>query len=214
MLDPLIGLLPELFQVDTGQRARLLRQPTIGSVIPDLLLGIWSGDLPRYKGMNTVSRCVLAWLFVKKLAVSEEQIREDLLISQNAADYALSTLSRIGAVAKRDSGEVELRSEFDASNSVRLIAIEMKLKRWKDALAQAVQYREFADESYVILDGNQAKLNEEARQAFIAHGVGLFLQRGGELKQELRATSVTPRPSVDRLFALDKLVNAGPYCLA
>jgi len=214
MVGPLVTLLPTVFDVHTGQRARLLREQPIGSVIPDLLFGIWSGELPCYRGLNMVSRHILAWLSTQRMANSEEQLREDLLLSKHAADSAVSTLRRIGAISKRDSGEVELRPEFDISGSIRLIAIEMKLKRWREALAQAIEYRKFADEAYVVLDGNQVRMNTDIREAFVANGIGLFLQGSGAIEREIPAELIAPAPSEDRLFAVSKLASSGPYCLA
>jgi hypothetical protein len=214
MVEPLVALLPTVFDLHAGQRARLLREQSIGSVIPDLLFGIWSGELPRYRGLNTVSRHILAWLSTQKMANSEEQLREDLLLSKHATDSAVSTLKRVGAISKRDSGEVELHPEFDLSGSIRLIAIEMKLKRWREALAQALEYRKFADEAYVVLDGNQARINTEVRRAFVANGVGLFLQRSGAIEREIPAVPLAPVPSEDRFLAVSKLASSGPYCLA
>ena len=77
-----------------------------------------------------------------------------------------------------------------------------------------MDYRSFADEAYVVLDGNQVRLNDEITNAFVANGIGLFLQRNEELENVVTAIPSTPRPSVDRLFALTKLANSGPYCLA
>jgi hypothetical protein len=214
MVKPLIAHLPSVFFLHPGQRARLLREQPIGSVIPDLLLGIWWGDLPRFNGLNTVSRHILAWLSEQKVASSEEQLCDHLSLSRHAADSAVSTLERVGAVSKRDSGEVELCPEFDVSGSVRIIAIEMKLKKWREALAQAIEYRKFANEAYVVLDGNQVQMEPEVRDVFVASGIGLFMQCRGELQIEISAESVAPNPSVDRLFAVSKLASSGPYCLA
>ncbi len=137
MVKPLVALLPSVFHLHTGSAPAFFGEQPIGSVIPDLLIGIWSGELPRCRGLNAVSRHILAWLSTQKMANSEEQLREDLLLSQHAADSAVSTLMRVGAISKRDSGEVDLSPEFDVSGSIRIIAIEMKLKRWREALAQA-----------------------------------------------------------------------------
>ena len=215
MLNPLIESLSAVFRLHSGQRLRILREPAIGSVVPDVLVGIWSGELPRWGNLNSVSRHVLAWLSAQKVASGEQQLREELLISDHAAIAAMSTLKRVGAIAKRESGEIELRPEFDVSHAVKLIAIEVKLRRWREALEQAIAYREFADEAYVVLDGNQVRLDANIRAAFVSNGIGLFLQRGRDVKRNIAAVSRTkPNPSDERLFALGKLTVSGPYCLA
>lgn len=215
MLGPLVECLPTVFQLDSGQRQKVLCEPTIGSVIPDVLVGIWSGELPRCSTLNFVARHILSWLATQKVASGEQQLREELLLSHYASTAAMTSLKRVGAVAQNDSGEVVLQPEFDISDNVKLIAIEMKLRRWREALAQAVVYREFADESYVVLDGNQVRLTADIRAAFASAGVGLLLQCGGSIKRIISAPRMQkPAPSADRLFAVGKLAKSGPYCLA
>lgn len=215
MFNPLIGFLPAVFRMRSGQRLKVLREPTIGSLVPDILVGLWSGDLPRWRNLNSVSRHVLAWLSTQKVASGEQQLREELLISEHATVAAMSALNRVGAIAKKESGEVELRPEFDVSDAVKLIAIEVKLRRWREALDQAISYREFADEAYVALDGNQVRLDADIKAAFESNGIGLFLLRGPVVKRKIVAVSgAKPSPSDDRLFALGKLAGSTPYCLA
>src|SRR6266446_1598488 len=88
MVKPLLPLLPAVFELNSGQRARLLRQTAIGSVIPDLMIGVWTGDLPRYSKLNGVSRHILAWLSIERAVGDEEQLRDALLLSKHAADSA------------------------------------------------------------------------------------------------------------------------------
>ncbi len=214
MVKPLVTHLPHIFHLYPGQRARLLREQSIGAVIPDLLLGIWSGELPRYDYLNTVSRHVLVWMAMQGVVENQQQLQEHLLISENAATSAVSNLQRVGALSKKDSGEVILRPEFDVSGSVRLIAIEMKLRRWREALSQAVEYARFANEAYVVLDGSQVEVDSEIENSFVSRGIGLFIQRNGELEQRIMAICASPAPSVERLFAVSKLTRSGPYCLA
>jgi hypothetical protein len=214
MVEPFLSHLSAVFQLCGGQRARLVREPTVGSMIPDLLLGIWSGELPRLTNLNGVSRHILAWLSTHKCISSEKYLHEDLLISHHAATSAVAALKRVGAIAKRDSGEIELRPEFDVSDSVRLIAIEMKLKRWREALNQAIEYKLFANEAWVVLDGNQVRITDDMQASFVKNGVGLLLQRGSDLVKEISAAPCFPRPSDERYFLVGKLAKSGPYCLA
>ena len=61
----------------------------------------------------------------------------------------------------------------------KILAVEMKLRRVKVALAQARSHLAFADESYVALPGNVAELvaSSERRLEFLCHGVGLLAAR-------------------------------------
>jgi len=215
MLNPLVDCLPTVFQLHTGERAKVLVEPTIGSVIPDVIFATWSGELPRCDTLNSVSRHVLAWLTSQKIASGEVQLCEELFLSQQAAAAAVSSLKRIGAVAQRESGEVELCPHFDPSGVVTLIALEVKLKRWREALEQAAAYRTFADQAYVVLDGNQVKLTATMKAAFVSRGIGLFMQYGKKLERKIvAAANAKPTPSAERLLAVCKVASARPYCLA
>jgi hypothetical protein len=214
MVKPIVSYLPTVFELQKGQRARLLREQPVGSVIPDLMFGIWTGELPRFNGLNPVSRQMLAWLSTEKKVLTEQHLRDELFLSERAAGNAVTVLQRVGAVSKRSSGELELRPEFNPSDSLFLIAIEMKLKRWREALAQAIHYRSFANESYVALDGNQFEVNATVRGIFVSSGVGLFIQTKNEIVKAIPAQMRFPEPSVDRLLAVSKFASNGPYCFA
>ena len=54
-------------------------------------------------------------------------------------------------------------------------AVELKLRRWREALDQAINYLKFADRAYVVLDGDQIARDEEMIKAFRAYGVGLLM---------------------------------------
>lgn len=215
MLHPLVDCLPEVFRLRKGERAKVLLEPTIGSVIPDVIMAIWSGDLPRCDTLNSVSRHVLAFLASQKIASGEVELCDELFLSRQAAATAVSSLKRIGVIAQKESGEVELSPRFNVSGTVKLIALEVKMKRWREALEQAKTYRAFADEAYVVLDANQVKLTAEIRAEFVANGIGLFLQDRKNLRRRIvPSEGESVAPSVDRLFAVGKIVNAGPYCVA
>ena len=214
MFDTLLPLVAAVFDLSPGQKLRVLREAAVGSIIPDLMVAVWSGELPKYSKLNGISRHVLAWLSAEKKVWNEEKLRDVMFLSQKATASAVLALSRIGAIEKIDSGEIQLRSEFDVSHSVRLIAVEIKLKRWRQALEQAIEYRKFANEAYVVMDGAQLVMSDKVTDAFALSGVGLLLQHGKDLCKAVPARSTTPAPSDGRLLAVSKLVESGPYCFA
>jgi hypothetical protein len=160
MVKFIASYLPQVFEAQQGQKTLLIREQAVGTVIPDLMFGIWSGDLPRCSGFNAVSRQIFTWLSVQKRVDSEKQLREELFVSEKAVGAAVSVLKRAGAIAKYDSGELEVRPDFNIFGAIHIVAIEMKLKRWREALAQAIEYRAFANEAYVALDRTQVRVND------------------------------------------------------
>ncbi len=73
-----------------------------------------------------------------------------------------------------------------------LVAVELKLARWRQALRQAVAYQLWAHESYVALPFPRALAAVRHRHAFEAEGVGLFAVLDGGVRTFLRA-SASPR---------------------
>ena len=59
-------------------------------------------------------------------------------------------------------------------SSARIIAIEAKLTKWKDALEQAVAYQLYADETYVLLPEKENFPTTKAEDKFRRVGVGLW----------------------------------------
>jgi hypothetical protein len=91
-------------------------------------------------------------------------------------------------------------------SSVSLLAVEFKLKRWREALRQAAQYREFADDSYVILDSSKVETTQTMLSEFRSAGVGLILQRNDN-QFKVALASKTCRPaSAARIHTLQRLL--------
>lgn len=211
MFAPLLSKIPELFG-GRGEKLRVLREPIIADVIPDVLIGTWDGDLPYRKTLTNVARHILAWLQGSHEAlVAQERVEEELFLTKLAASRALQQLTKAGAVVVHDSGELQLVQHFRAP-AVALIAIELKMTRWREALAQAQTYLRFADEAYVVLDGRQVEITKAIREEFELSDVGLLIQQGDAVTSCLPALQNARHPSADRLLALQKLA-AGPYCL-
>lgn len=60
------------------------------------------------------------------------------------------------------------------------IAIEAKLKNWKQALSQARRYKRFANFSYVLLDKQFSSPAEENIHIFRQHNIGLISMNGNK----------------------------------
>lgn len=165
MYEVLLPAIPSIFGTVAGERMTVLREPAIGQVIPDLLIGIWTGDLPYKRDVTNVARHILAELqrtagTFNKLSNLEER----LLIGPEDSAYGIKQLRRMGAVIVEESGEIRLTPSF-VDSTVKLIAVELKLERWKDALQQAERYLDFADEAYVLLDCSRVVLTPEISNA-------------------------------------------------
>lgn len=55
----------------------------------------------------------------------------------------------------------------------KIVAIEYKLKNWKQAMKQAYRYQSFSDETYVVLDDKYVEVAKNNIDMFIKFNIGL-----------------------------------------
>lgn len=215
MFDPILSAIPAVFPSD-GCVMRVLREPAIGNVIPDLLIGQWNAD-PTFvvPPLTNVARHITALLQRCGSTAPANFIEEALFLSPSALARAVAQLRRSGVIVS-DSGhsELQMAPTFQRASKVKLIAVEMKMTRWREALNQSIRYLEFADEAYVVLDGAQVVITDEMRRSFELSASGLLLHIKGELQKVFEASPVPVAPSADRLLAIHKVVNTKPHCFA
>ena len=195
-------LLPEKF-TSTPDRLVYLREPTVGNVIPDLLFGEWTEELrPLKRNFTFIEACILA-LLEQRDELLESEISQILHLSAPAAARAFKRIQESGLVLLTRDGKISL----DAGCFTRALfvtAVELKLRRWREALDQAVNYLKFADRAYVVLDGDQISRDKEMIKAFRASRVGLFMLRARGLSEVVSAreqSCVSPQ----RVQAVQKL---------
>jgi hypothetical protein len=216
MFDPVLASIPSLFPAPSCA-TRVVREAVVGNVIPDLLIGQWCAEASSsVPSMTNVARHVVALLQRSGSAAPAELIEEELYLSSSALTRAITLLKRLGALScEAPEGELQLAPEFAKATQVKLIAVEMKMTRWREALNQAIRYLDFADEAYVVLDGNQITLTDEIIKAFELSAPGLYIQRGAAHPEKvLDACPVPSVPSADRLLAIHKVLHSGPHCFA
>jgi predicted transcriptional regulator len=185
----------------------VLREPTIVGVIPDVLISLWGeADVHTPKRPHSYLEAYLLALIEQRAGLSQAEILSDLHLTESAAARALHRLVASGSVLQDREGHYQIREEAKTSKA-SVIAVEVKMRRWREALEQARSYMKFADQAFVLLDGNQVQVSESVADAFREAGVGLLLQYGGVLHLEIPASSVSSF-SADRVQAIQKLAAA------
>jgi hypothetical protein len=207
MLPALRRTLPKAVGIARHHLVSVLTEPFIGGIIPDILIGETSRQNTRslQRRITFLQASVLA-LVERHPQLAEGEVLSQLHITPQAARRALEGLERAGAIRRESSGEVRLRRAAATSHLV-ITAVEVKLKRWREALAQAISYRRFADRVFIVLDGNRVSPSNEALLALAAASVGLFLQYRTKLELVLKAPRVRTI-SPDRFDAVQKLLDA------
>lgn len=221
MLGPLRTALPaalELGKTSVNSVLRFVETPSLGSVIPDILMGVWhSNSTALLKGITYVEAVVLAFIENAKGA-SLADLLSTVYLTQSSAQRLVDRLIKRAVLQLDDQGRFALSPEYAPSNT-ELIAVEVKLRRWREALAQAVSYSSFANRAYVVLDGAQFVVRPETLNHFRDCGVGLLLQYGDKLNVAIDADRHEPIGH-QRFLALQQLsgssvlsVTAAPFAI-
>lgn len=193
MFAPLMALSPRALEVPVGAGLAILRQPTLGGVVPDLLLGI-SGNPQPLRLPNRWLCGVVEGFVAHELLISGPQTFEALQarlgLVRISLGRAVNRLQRVGLIRVDEDGVIRHSDPMTQASEIEIVAIEAKLHRWRKALAQAAFYRRFADRSYVAIDATRTQVNERLLSEFSAAGVGLLLC------DEFEVVCVLPAPRV------------------
>ena len=103
-------------------------------------------------------------------------------------DPRFGRLVKTGLLRRGRGGAVQVGVTW--GRSFQIIAIEAKLTRWREALSQAVEYRQYADRAYVALPEAAIPHAKRHRAEFEAVGVGL-LSVNGHVRTIVRAKPAT-----------------------
>lgn len=182
-----------------GEEWFSLVTPTIGKVIPDLLLGRLLTVEAHAPALTHVEASVVS-LVHSEPEFMPEDILSQIFLPEATATRTFRNLEKKGALERTPSGGFRVNQNL-AATRMEIVAVELKLRRWRAACNQGVSYLPFADRAYAVLDGNQLKITDEIHSTFQRSGVGLVLQFGYEFK-------VVIQSSADRVMTCDRLIAA------
>lgn len=156
----------------------------MGECIPDLVCVWLPGDsllnMPAKKW--SFRHAFFLWHLRGRTALRARTLAARAYESEESVSNVLADLVKWGLAEKNDSGSFSLAEDVRRLTG-EVIAIEVKLSRWRQALEQAKNYRRFSDQSAVVLDLARVKVNESMKATFRNEGIGLYAVQGEELLQ-------------------------------
>lgn len=148
----------------------------VGTIIPDLLLvTVENGcrhQSRRLLQMTHFDCVVLADLL--NVGPSHRRAVTSRIYAQPATlDKSLNRLLRWRLVVRKPDGTFAGRRRVLPSG-LRVISVEAKLRRWKDALGQAKRYLNFSNSSFVALPESLIHKNWKIEATCATEGIGLI----------------------------------------
>ena len=154
-------------------RCRVAHELTIGPAIADMVIlrpraeRVWP-EAP----LTVAESIILSTLRQLGTARVDALSRQVFMSVAEVRDVLDGRLTEWRLVRSKERGVVEARAAW--VRDAEVIAVEAKLTRWREALAQATVYREYADRAYVLLPESSASVAVKHAEVFREAGVGLL----------------------------------------
>lgn len=184
----------------------LLREVPVGADrtrIPDVVLIYFASCPDRVQIALTYYDATILMTLLQQPATAVELSRRFYIPIADAA-AAIRRLISNGLVVRCDD-------DFFAVNPIlwiddlRIVAIEAKLSRWRDAVGQAEQYFQFADEAYIAVP-KEISDKQRVRRACAAVGVGLISVDSGGIAVIFCARRPSP-PTPERVRLVSNTIG-------
>jgi hypothetical protein len=148
-------------------------QVAVGATIPDLVIVRQPPPRPTEKRVRLSD--FEAWIVAElwgRGALREPTLTRRLYTRSERMQLALHKLERLGLVRRTAAGGYVLTDVMN--ENVEVLAVEAKLTRWREAIAQARDYLRFSTASYVALPESVVESNRDIAHACKQAHVGLL----------------------------------------
>lgn len=181
----------------------------VGLIVPDLVIVVKASrrGAARFRKLTLFECAVLCVVIEGRHPSTASEIADRLLSRQSAVDRAVAGLARqrLIRITKDKAIRPVSRKVF---SGYKIIAVEAKLSRWKEAIDQARSYLVFADQSFVALPETLTSRNQHVRQACREAGVGLLAVNASGVRIVSRRRAVRP-VTPTRLWVLSSVLSRG-----
>ena len=159
------------------------REVPLGDIIPDVVYVSFSSRPSKslWPRRWTHRHAHILWLLRRRKRLKAATIARWCYDTEARITPLLDDLESSGAIERVPTGTFQLTNEMRTVNAA-IVAVETKLTRWKDALAQASSYLRFADESVVAMTKETTPRDDKRLSYFHSSGVGLCAVGPGEIE--------------------------------
>ncbi len=150
------------------------REVRVGECIPDLVSIHFGSDpnIHEWPKKWSYKHSFVIWLLKKWGQLSLEDIAKLSYTNSDHVSSLVSDLLRGKILERKKTGEVKLSKDI-RSMQADVIAVEAKLKNWRDALWQATRYQYFANIVIVAMDATYTPRDRTVLDQFSKHRIGL-----------------------------------------
>lgn len=165
---------------------RVFYEVDLGRTTADVVL-LTNNKSPQssaVRPLNTEESVVFSSIIKRKIARVSDLKKIFVAMDLKGLNKVLGSLKNKNMLALSKSGRIKILQ--CKTHDVKLAAFEAKIKKWRQALYQAIQYKQFADKVYVILHEQYSRPALAARREFVKNGVGLVVFNDKNLYYRVR----------------------------
>ena len=140
---------PAALNVDAGW-FRIIAEVAVRERIADLLIIHASAEPDSKPARMSYFEAAILAVLLERGAATAPTVADHLYASAGAVQARAETLARLGLVEIAACGTLRATGRHQHSDA-RIVAIEAKLTRWREAIEQASHYRAFANQSYIAM---------------------------------------------------------------
>ncbi len=150
------------------------REVRVGECIPDLVSIHFHEDVSYHTWPKKWSYqySYIVWLLRRWKCLTPQDIASLAYDEEKRIGLLIDHLIKNDIAFERETGEIML-SEKTLSVKAEVVAVEAKLRNWRDALSQAMRYKDFADLVIVAMDASNAPIEENIVKMFDEQKIGL-----------------------------------------
>lgn len=159
------------------------REMSVGGCIPDLVSVYFKQDPTSQNWPHKWSykHSFIIWLIKKR---KNPTLQEIASYSYELPEKLLPILNELlanGLIKKLDDGSFQVSKQIRKLNA-EVVAVEAKLRKWRDALSQAIRYKAFANIVFVAMDAIAIPRSLDVIQEFKVQQVGLCAISRGSIE--------------------------------
>ena len=183
-----------LFKPDLAKYSR--RELPVGNCRPDLLC-VYIENMPDVQIWPhnwSHKHSYVIWVLRNKHKVSPENIAKYSYEREKKIQPILDDLINKNILTWTDPNKLSLSAPIK-NMQANVVAVEAKLKNWREALSQAKHYKEFANIAIVAMDASNIPIAKTILAEFVNNGIGLCAVSPRAIDWVIRPRKSTTVPS-------------------
>lgn len=180
----------DLFEASSEKKMAIFLEPQVGNAYPDIVFVEYNPEnyqtWNKYRNYLEKKDLKILYHIYSVNGITMEGIVSQLGVTWKEAGLAVEKLYDSELIIRQEGKWILCDINKIVTNSIQ--AVEAKIDKWEEVLQQSIMNKNFASESYALLD-SKSRPKKEVISKFSHFGVGLCLKEGDSFATLRKAKS-------------------------